>query len=143
MDLKTVIGVGVAGNFTGHLEQAGEAGDFVNVQVKEKHQPKGLFPFYIPGYTSHFLSTYPLSSDTIALPPENYKQDTDKSGLIVHHLSRFAFCAYPAKYDWRHKLTFILNQDGITYTIDNGGKPIAAWPTDEELAERFTKVELD
>ena len=35
MDLRDAACFGVAGNFTGHLEQAGEAADFVNVVTKE------------------------------------------------------------------------------------------------------------
>ena len=44
MDLTKMIGFGVAGNFAGHLEQAGEASDFVNVKVKDAIQPKAIFP---------------------------------------------------------------------------------------------------
>ncbi|HYI80845.1 MAG TPA: DUF5718 family protein [Thermoleophilaceae bacterium] len=65
-ELPSWFGMGVAGNFAGHLEQAGEAGDFVNVAAAES-APKGLFPFYAPGHGS-FLSVFPLSHDTIALP---------------------------------------------------------------------------
>ena len=66
------IGFGVAGNFTGHLEQAGEASDFLNVKVSEAAAPKGIFPFYIPhdgepGKESHFLNCMPVSSDKIIL----------------------------------------------------------------------------
>lgn len=64
--LDTLFGFGVAGNFAGHLEQAGEAGDFVNV-VAAVEAPKGIFPFYVPGSRS-FLGTYPLSHDRIAKP---------------------------------------------------------------------------
>jgi hypothetical protein len=64
--LRSWFGIGVAGNFAGHLEQAGEAGDFVNVAA-EASAPKGLFPFYAPGHDS-FLSVFPLSHETIALP---------------------------------------------------------------------------
>lgn len=39
------IGLGVAGNFAGHLEQAGEASDFVAVVVRDTTAPKALFPF--------------------------------------------------------------------------------------------------
>lgn len=39
------IGLGVAGNFAGHLEQAGEASDFVTVVVRDTSAPKALFPF--------------------------------------------------------------------------------------------------
>ncbi|MDC0611476.1 DUF5718 family protein [Vibrio sp.] len=62
MDLKQCIGLGVAGNFAKHLEQAGEMKDFLNVQAKEG-APKGIFPFYLPKSES-FLNVYPLSSDT-------------------------------------------------------------------------------
>jgi hypothetical protein len=65
MNLEHFIGLGVAGNFTGHLEQAGEASDFVDVEVKDVAAPKGIFPFYAPGDGEHFLHQYPISSDTI------------------------------------------------------------------------------
>jgi hypothetical protein len=64
--LRSWFGIGVAGNFAGHLEQAGEAGDFVNVAAADS-APKGLFPFYAPRHDS-FLSVFPLSHHTIALP---------------------------------------------------------------------------
>lgn len=64
--LDTLFGFGVAGNFAGHLEQAGEASDFVNV-VAAAEAPKGIFPFYVPG-SETFLGTYPLSHDRIAKP---------------------------------------------------------------------------
>ncbi|MEM1107732.1 MAG: DUF5718 family protein [Planctomycetota bacterium] len=71
IDLRTVIGLGVAGNFTGHLEQAGEASDFVGVKA-EAGAPKGVFPFYVPAINradaEHFLHTYPLSAEIIDHP---------------------------------------------------------------------------
>ncbi|MGR6834455.1 DUF5718 family protein [Aliivibrio wodanis] len=70
MTFKHVIGFGVAGNFAGHLEQAGEATDFLNVKVDNAIQPKALFPFYIPSSSAGFLSQYPLSSDSI-IPPND------------------------------------------------------------------------
>jgi hypothetical protein len=70
MDFRAAIGIGVAGNFTGHLEQAGEASDFVNVSVKDASAPKGIFPFYVPGAGEHFLSHYPISADQIVLPAD-------------------------------------------------------------------------
>ena len=66
--LRSWFGIGVAGNFAGHLEQAGEAGDFVGVDAAVG-APKGLFPFYAPGHDS-FLADFPLSHDTIALPAD-------------------------------------------------------------------------
>ena len=71
---KNFIGLGVAGNFAGHLEQAGEAADFLQVKTEEAIQPKAIFPFYVPSETlsstEQFLSTYPLSHDTIAFPQD-------------------------------------------------------------------------
>lgn len=61
------IGLGVAGNFAGHLEQAGEASDFVAVVVRDTSAPKALFPFYVPGHPGQ-LGVFPLSSDAIFLP---------------------------------------------------------------------------
>lgn len=63
---RTWFGFGVAGNFAGHLEQAGEAADFVSVGGDDT-KPKGIFPFYVPG-GSTFLAEFPLSSDAITLP---------------------------------------------------------------------------
>ena len=68
-DLRTWFGFGVAGNFAGHLEQAGEAADFVNV-TSEGSAPKGIFPWYAPGYDG-FLGEFPLSHDAILLPDAN------------------------------------------------------------------------
>ena len=70
MDFKNTIGLGVAGNFAHHLEQAGELKDFENVVTKEANAPKGIFPFYLPNSES-FLGLYPISFDTLELP--NYE----------------------------------------------------------------------
>ncbi|OOF83548.1 hypothetical protein BKG92_02320 [Rodentibacter ratti] len=68
---NTFIGLGVAGNFAGHLEQAGEAADFLQVKTVESVQPKAIFPFYVPSEKLgeyQFLSTYPLSHTEIRFP---------------------------------------------------------------------------
>ena len=65
-ELRSWFGFGVAGNFAGHLEQAGEAVDFVNV-TSEGVAPKGIFPWYAPG-SDGFLNEFPLSHDSIVLP---------------------------------------------------------------------------
>ena len=59
-------GFGVAGNFAGHLEQAGEAVDFAAVESKGD-APKGIFPWYAPGHDS-FLGEFPLSYDALIVP---------------------------------------------------------------------------
>ena len=65
--LTGAFGMGVAGNFAGHLEQAGEAGDFVNVAPVTPEAPKGVFPWFIPGAEGQ-LGVFPLSSDRLLLP---------------------------------------------------------------------------
>ncbi|MEW5812115.1 MAG: DUF5718 family protein [Actinomycetota bacterium] len=65
-DMRDWFGFGVAGNFAGHLEQAGEAVDFVNV-ASEGTAPKGIFPWYAPG-SDTFLGEFPLSNDEVRLP---------------------------------------------------------------------------
>ena len=65
--LKKFIGFGVAGNFAHHLEQAGEASDFIDVVVDDENAPKGIFPFYLP-LADTFLGIYPLSSKVISHP---------------------------------------------------------------------------
>lgn len=58
-ELKNYLGFAVAGNFAGHLGEAGEADEFKVIKTEEKDAPKGLFPFYIKEHDS-FLSTYPI-----------------------------------------------------------------------------------
>ena len=65
-DLRTTFGFGVAGNFAGHLEQAGEAVDFVNVTAAAA-MPKGIFPWYVPGASTQ-LGAFPIASDVLAVP---------------------------------------------------------------------------
>ncbi|MBA2347481.1 MAG: hypothetical protein H0V81_04230 [Solirubrobacterales bacterium] len=65
-DLRGSFGFGVAGNFAGHLEQAGEAGDFVAVEAAAQ-APKGIFPFYAPG-SGTFLETFPVASGRLEKP---------------------------------------------------------------------------
>lgn len=67
--LKNLVGFGVAGNFAGHLEQAGETPDFVNVQTTSSSAPKGLFPYYI-GNAKGLMGEFPLSSTEIQYPKD-------------------------------------------------------------------------
>ncbi len=59
-------GFGIAGNFAGHLEQAGEVKDFASLK-KSGTGPKGMFPFHL-AIDGHFLAIDPLSSSSLALP---------------------------------------------------------------------------
>jgi hypothetical protein len=72
-DLKDYLGFAVAGNFAGHLGEAGEADEFSVIKTEEKNAPKGLFPFYIKGHNS-FLGIYPISYDVIS----THNRESDK-----------------------------------------------------------------
>jgi len=107
MDLKNAIGLGIAGNFAHHLEQAGEVGDFVDVKTEEPNAPKGMFPFYLPGSDS-FLGVYNIGTDTLNLPtyeanaqlePEIalfceivYDSDNKVEDLIIKKFTTFNDC---------------------------------------------------
>ena len=60
LDLEKMIAFGVAGNFTGHLEQAGEIKDFLKVEAK-KNAPKAIFPVFVPNIED-YLGIYPFSN---------------------------------------------------------------------------------
>lgn len=72
-DLKNTLCFGVAGNFANHLEQARENSDFVDVKTTTADEPKGLFPYYIPGADTYH-GTCPHSSDTIDYPRALFEQ---------------------------------------------------------------------
>jgi hypothetical protein len=80
-DLKAAIGLGVAGNFTGHLEQAGESPDFTGVKVAEEHAPKGIFPFYVP--SSDVLGEFPLSSEKVILPEGQFNLQIEPEVALI------------------------------------------------------------
>ena len=75
---KHFIGLGVAGNFALHLDQAGEAEDFKDIITKDEAAPKGMFPFFLPRvinevdkaqlHADKMLTTYPLDAQNLKLP---------------------------------------------------------------------------
>ena len=65
--LAAAAGLGVAGNFAGHLEQAGEAADFANVVPTSAQAPKGIFPWFVPGRDGQ-LGVFPVTHDLLVLP---------------------------------------------------------------------------
>ncbi len=66
-DLRDAAGFGVAGNFAGHLEQAGEAADFAGLAAASHEAPRGIFPWYLPG-RDDFLGVFPLANDRLLRP---------------------------------------------------------------------------
>ncbi len=86
MQFKNIIGLGVAGNFANHLEQAGELADFKDVKTEEEKAPKGIFPYFIPN--SHtFLGTYPVSSDELELPKYTSNAQVEPEVAILFDVS--------------------------------------------------------
>ena len=86
IDLREVACFGVAGNFTGHLEQAGEASSFAEVKTAEPNAPKALFPTYIPGAkapTPEFLGTFPFDEYRIIFPTGVDKLQIEPECAIV------------------------------------------------------------
>jgi hypothetical protein len=83
MKFYKMIGLGIAGNFTGHLEQAGESADFTDLKIENSSAPKGLFPFYLPSHPNSFLSIYPLSSDAIKIPKDGNNIQIEPEVAIV------------------------------------------------------------
>lgn len=73
-------GFGVAGNFAGHLEQAGEARDFASLKASGTG-PKGMFPFHLP-IAGHFLATDPISDSVLTLPEGGEVQGEPEVSLV-------------------------------------------------------------
>ncbi|MCH2187742.1 DUF5718 family protein [Myxococcota bacterium] len=86
-NLAETIGLGVAGNFTGHLEQAGEADDFRGIRTTSAEAPKGIFPFYVPGSADHFLHCMPISSTSIVLAPGGEKHQIEPEVALLCDVS--------------------------------------------------------
>jgi hypothetical protein len=85
MDFKNIPTFGVAGNFTGHLEQAGEASDFVNVAAATG-APKAIFPTYMPGAEEpipQFLGVYPFDEEKILYPAGESKLQIEPECALV------------------------------------------------------------
>ena len=84
---------GVAGNFTGHLEQAGEAADFKNVKTLEQNAPKAIFPTFLPkkeaisasdaSVIPDFLTIFPFDPKRIIFPKGEEKLQIEPECAII------------------------------------------------------------
>ena len=95
-DLHNIPAFGVAGNFTGHLEQAGEAKDFENVKTAEANAPKALFPTYIPlapgmaiddESVPMFLHDFPFDDEKIIFPKGEQKLQIEPESALICDIS--------------------------------------------------------
>lgn len=83
---NTIPSFGVAGNFTGHLEQAGEARDFLKIKTDDIKAPKAIFPTFLPGtgkITPSFLHTFPFAKDTIIFPKGEEKLQIEPECAVI------------------------------------------------------------
>ena len=89
IELEQMPCFGVAGNFTGHLEQAGEATDFANVVTKEANAPKAMFPTFIPCVSKavpEFLHVFPFDKGQIIFPQNETKLQIEPECAIICNL---------------------------------------------------------
>ena len=105
MELENVIGLGVAGNFAHHLEQAGELEDFKNVVTEAHDAPKGIFPFYLPG-SDCFLGVYSIGTDILNLPEYEANAQVEPEIAIL----------FDIVYDEDHK---VLDLHAVKFTTFN------------------------
>lgn len=63
-----LFGLGIAGNFAGHLQQTGEANALQG--AVDASRPQALFPFFVPNATEPYLAVNPYSFDTVLLPSD-------------------------------------------------------------------------
>ena len=84
---NSIIGLGIAGNFANHLEQAGELEDFKHIKTNEIHSPKGIFPFYLPKI-DNFLSINPIS-DKLIIKPENENIQLEPEVAMVCNITYY------------------------------------------------------
>ncbi|MBU3826410.1 MAG: hypothetical protein IAA31_02845 [Candidatus Anaerobiospirillum merdipullorum] len=90
LNLRTMATFGVAGNFTGHLEQAGEARDFKNVQTAEANAPKALFPTFIPqggDSVPAYLKVFPFDAYRVIFPDGQQNLQIEPEMAIVCEVS--------------------------------------------------------
>ena len=97
---KNFVGLGIAGNFALHLEQAGEVSEFKDIITQDEAAPKGIFPFYIPTTkdsqnailqtANPQLHTYPLGSEYIKLPSDGSNIQVEPEVALVCHIEYMA-----------------------------------------------------
>ncbi|WP_223159382.1 DUF5718 family protein [Vibrio sp. Y2-5] len=63
-----IFGIGIAGNFAGHLQQTGEEKGLQG--SVDTQSPQALFPFYVPGANESYLNLNPYSFDVLMLPSD-------------------------------------------------------------------------
>lgn len=92
-DLKQFACFGVAGNFTGHLEQAGEASSFAQVKTQGANAPKAVFPTYVPNVSARkgfIFEVFPFDEEQIVIPrdSDNFQIEPECGILFKAHWNK-------------------------------------------------------
>ena len=95
-DFDDIACFGVAGNFTGHLEQAGELKNFEGVKTASENAPKCLFPTFIKRKDKdcgndfadarvlpEFLSVFPFNEEKIIIPADFDKLQIEPECAVI------------------------------------------------------------
>ncbi len=83
---SSYIGLGIAGNFALHLQQAGELEDFKEIVTDDVNGPKGMFPFYLP-HCSNALGVYPIASEHLVLPEDDVNVQAEPEVALICDLA--------------------------------------------------------
>lgn len=76
-----------------------------------------------------------LDFDDTENPADEYRQNTDGKSGKVHHLKKFAFCAYPADPGKSGRYVWIINQDDSSFrSADFASSPLKRWPSWDKLS---------
>ena len=84
MDFKQIPAFGVAGNFTGHLEQAGEDKDFIGIKTEEEIARENVGKIKIYGDTKHYTGR----------PYAGVEQELRMAGFTDIELKEMALSAF-------------------------------------------------
>ena len=90
-ELENYASFGIAGNFTGHLEQAGELKDFLKVKTAEENAPKAIFPTYISNASEsktipQFLGIFPFDDEKIIFPSDEKNIQLEPECAVVFNV---------------------------------------------------------
>lgn len=101
-DLENMLGLGLAGNFANHLEQAGESNDFACIIGDDENAPKGIFPFFVPNANS-YLGRFCFNNNKVILPSDTSLkvQAEAEMGLvceIIYNENRFVHTIIPTHF---------------------------------------------
>ncbi|MBI3855784.1 MAG: DUF2950 family protein [Planctomycetes bacterium] len=96
-----------------------------------------LHPLVPKPVASHGYSFVALLVDEGEAPPEELRQDTDKKSGKVHHLRKFAFCAYPVEYGVTGRGSYIINRNNTIFRSKRYGAVMDPWPSDEDMRHEW------